>query len=161
MSNNSILVNNVKWFQILFCITYNSIKHLSFVYTQLNNQTVIFLTIQFNINHLFALIKFQTVLINPYIGPCRGATTPGQSGPGNDGNEEILCIPQSSSITKASPSDCLMPYPGHTLGRVLPLCRDAVGVFYSPSRLGKCVCVCVFVGICVCVCVCVAVINRV
>ena len=25
---------------------------------------------------------------------------------------------------------------GHSLGRVLPLCRDAVGVFYSPNRLG-------------------------
>ena len=30
-----------------------------------------------------------------------------------------------------------MPYPGHSLGGVLPLCREAVGVFYSPSRLGK------------------------
>ena len=30
-----------------------------------------------------------------------------------------------------------MLYPGHSLGGVLPLCREAVGVFYSPSRLGK------------------------
>ena len=37
-----------------------------------------------------------------------------------------------------SPSDCLVSYPGHSLGGgVLPLCRGAVGVFYSPSRLGK------------------------
>ena len=28
-----------------------------------------------------------------------GATTPGQSGPGSDGNKEVLHIPQSSSIT--------------------------------------------------------------
>ena len=27
-----------------------------------------------------------------------GATSPGQSGPENDRNEEVLCIPQSSSI---------------------------------------------------------------
>ena len=27
-----------------------------------------------------------------------GATTPGLSGPGNDGNEGVLCIPRSSSI---------------------------------------------------------------
>ena len=63
-----------------------------------------------------------------------GATTLGLSGPGSDGNEGVLCIPQSSRITGASPSDCLMSYPGHSLeGRVLPLCKDAVGVFYSPS----------------------------
>ena len=39
-----------------------------------------------------------------------GATTPGLSRPGSNGNEEVLCIPQSSSITGTSPSDCLMSY---------------------------------------------------
>ena len=29
-----------------------------------------------------------------------------------------------------------MQYPGHSLAGVLPLCREAVGVFYSPNRLG-------------------------
>ena len=33
-----------------------------------------------------------------------------------------------------SPSDCLVSYPGHSF---LPLCGEAVGVFYNPSRLGK------------------------
>ena len=37
-----------------------------------------------------------------------GATTPGQSGPGIDGNEGVLHIPQSSSIAGTSPSDCLV-----------------------------------------------------
>ena len=41
---------------------------------------------------------------------------PGQSGPGSDGNKEVLSIPQSSSITGTSPSDCLVSYPGHSLG---------------------------------------------
>ena len=45
-----------------------------------------------------------------------GATTPGQSGPGSNGNEEVLRIPQSSSITGAWQSDCLMSYPGHSIG---------------------------------------------
>ena len=58
-----------------------------------------------------------------------GATTLGQSGPGNDDNEEVPHIPQSYSITGASPLDRLVSYPGH--------CRDAVSVFYSPSRLGN------------------------
>ena len=67
-----------------------------------------------------------------------GATTPSQSGPGNNSNERVLCILQSSSITGASPSDCLMSYPGYWFGGWggLLLCRDAVGVFYSPNRLG-------------------------
>ena len=33
-------------------------------------------------------------------------------------------------------SDCLVSYPGHSLGVVL-LCGGAVGVFHSPSRLGN------------------------
>ena len=41
------------------------------------------------------------MLFNP------GATSLGQSGPGSDGNEEVLRIPQISSITGTSPS-----YPG-------------------------------------------------
>ena len=44
-----------------------------------------------------------------------GATTPGQSGPGSDGNKGILCIPQSSSITGTSALDCLVSYPGYSL----------------------------------------------
>ena len=43
-----------------------------------------------------------------------GATTPGQSEPGRNGNEEVLCIPQSSKAG-SSPSDCLMSYLGHLL----------------------------------------------
>ena len=37
-----------------------------------------------------------------------GASIPEQSGPGSDGNEEVLHIPQSSNITEASSSDCLV-----------------------------------------------------
>ena len=37
-----------------------------------------------------------------------GATTLDQSGLGSDGNEGVFHIPQSSSITEALPSDCLV-----------------------------------------------------
>ena len=37
-----------------------------------------------------------------------GATTQNLRGPGNDSNEGVLCIPQSSNIAGASPSDCLI-----------------------------------------------------
>ena len=42
-----------------------------------------------------------------------GATNPGQNASGRSENEEIFRIPQSSSITEVSLSDCLMSYPGH------------------------------------------------
>ena len=44
-----------------------------------------------------------------------GVITPDLSGPGSDGNKEVLCIPQSFSITKPSPSYCLVSYPGQSL----------------------------------------------
>ena len=44
------------------------------------------------------------------------ATTLGQSGPRSNGNEGVLHIPQSSSITGTLPSDGLMSYAGHSLG---------------------------------------------
>ena len=62
-----------------------------------------------------------------------GAITPGQSGPESDGNEVVRHIPQSSSITRASPTDCLILYPEHSF--FLHLCRVAFSVFYSPNRL--------------------------
>ena len=90
-----------------------------------------------------------------------GATITTNSGAGSDGCEVVLQTSQSFSITGASPSDCLVLYQGQSLGclpplerysrcilhpqltrpndtrwGVFPLCRDAVGVFYDPSRLG-------------------------
>ena len=41
-----------------------------------------------------------------------GDTTPGQSGPGSDGNEGVIRIPQTSSITEASSWDGLVSYQG-------------------------------------------------
>ena len=50
--------------------------------------------------------------------------------------KEYYAFPQSFIIIGASPSDCLMSYTRHSWGWVLPLYRDAVGVFYSHGRLG-------------------------
>ena len=36
------------------------------------------------------------------------ATTPNKNGPESDGNERVFRIPQISSITGTSPSDCLV-----------------------------------------------------
>ena len=123
-------VNKVKWFQVFLCITNNSIEHQSFIYTQLNVKIVLFRTIQLSMSMQFSSIW-------PIDRNLTGATSPGQSGPGSDSNEEVLSILQISSISAASPSDCLVSYPGHSLEGVLPLYRETVGVFYCLSRLGQ------------------------
>ena len=50
------------------------------------------------------------------------ATTTGPNGPGNDGNEGVLRIPQRSSITDCLDPvlDCLVSYLGHSLLRSYP-----------------------------------------
>ena len=70
--------------------------------------------------------------ISPIDRTLLGVTTPGQSGPGSNSNDEVLHIPQSSSIMGTSPLDCLMSYP-----RLIEWGRGAICVFYSPSQLGK------------------------
>ena len=59
-------------------------------------------------------LKFQTIQFSkstqfssiwPIDRALSGPTTLGQGGPGSDGNEEVLRIPQSFSITEASPSE--------------------------------------------------------
>ena len=151
-------------------ITNNLIKHQSLVYTQLNDKKSSISNNSFKQKSFICTwFKCQTVLFDPLISD---VTTSDQRGPGNNGNEGVLHIPQNSSITVTSPSDCLVSYPGHLLGvvrsyisaemklvystapadwasdcllsylehlwveEVLPLCRDAVSVFWSPSWLG-------------------------
>ena len=77
-----------------------------FIYPQINDQTVPFQTIQYSIRTCFSSIG----LIDRTLS---GATTPGQSEPGSNGNEGVLSIPQSSGINGTSPSDCLVSYLEH------------------------------------------------
>ena len=95
--------------------------------------TVLFQTVQFSISaqfhcqkqFFFQIIQFiistQFSSIWPVDGTLSGATTSAQSGPGSNGNEGVLCIPQSSSITETSP---LFSFIYKTVvGGVLPLQR--------------------------------------
>ena len=70
-----------------------------------------------------------------------GATIPGQSGPGSNNNEGVLCIPQSSSITGTSPSDCLVSYPGLSLGGGL---TPLLSVYFTAPANWANRCVCMF-----------------
>ena len=61
-----------------------------------------------------------------------GATTPGQSGPWNNSNKGVL------NISGASTSDIFNAISRKLVrwGWDISICRDAVGVFCSPSRQG-------------------------
>ena len=120
-------LHTVKYFQVLICITNNSIKYLSFVYTLSNGQKVLFQTIQFSITHFAHSLNVKMFYLIHRWDPIR-CSTPSQSGPESNGNEVVLHIPQSSR-TGVSSSDCLVSYPGHFVfggGRVLHLSRNAV-----------------------------------
>ena len=124
--------------QVLPRITNNSIKHQSLVYTvKWSNSSL------FN-NWIYHVICLHTVqMSNSSISPIdrtlSGATTPGQSGPGSNSNEGVLCIPQSSSITGVSLSDCLVSYPGHLLRESYPFAEMqlvySTYLLYSSNRL--------------------------
>ena len=122
-------MHSVKCFQILQFNTNNSIKHQSFVYIQFSDQTVLFQTIQFSTSMQFSSIWCIDRTLS-------GATTLCQSGPGSDGNEEVLCIPQSSSITEASPSDWWVSYPRHSMGESDPSAKMQ-SAFCIPSWLDQ------------------------
>ena len=79
------------------------------LHTVLMSKTVLFQAILFSISTQFTSIW-------PLDRTLPAATTPSQGGPGSNGNEGVLRIHQSSSITRTSPSDCLVLYPGHWLG---------------------------------------------
>ena len=60
------------------------------------------------------------------------AITLSQSGPGINGNKGVLHIPQSSSITGTSPSDYLVSYLRHSLGKSYPSAE--VQLVYSTAQ---------------------------
>ena len=125
-----------------------------FVYALLHVKTFLFQTIQFSVNAvsiskalirslnvetvLFQIIQFsintQFSSVWPIDKTLSGATTPGQSGPRNDGNEGVQRIFQSSSITVTSSLDCIVPYLRHSLVGSYPLTE--MQSMYS-SDLGK------------------------
>ena len=85
--------------------------------------------------HFFSLWDTQFSFIWTIDRTLSGATTPGQNGPGINGNERVLRIPQSSSIAGTLPSDCLVSYLGYWLEGVLLLYWVAVFIFCCSSRL--------------------------
>ena len=67
-----IHLHTVKWFQVLLCITSNSIRHQSFANTQLNDKKKFYFW-QFNLARVICLhsVKCLTFLFDPLIGSHR------------------------------------------------------------------------------------------
>ena len=82
-------VNDSKY---LLCITNISIKHQPFVYTQLNDQTVLFQTILLHTSHFLDEVYMSKSFIWPIDSTLSGATSSSQSGPGRNGSERVLLI---------------------------------------------------------------------
>ena len=120
-------LHSVKWFQVLQCIPNNSIKQ-SFVCTQLNVQTVQPLTNQLN-SFVCTQFKCRTVLFDPLIGPYQMLLLRVKMDLGPMVMKRYSIFPWSLAIRLFN--IILMTL---DVG-VLPLCRDAIGVFYSPTRL--------------------------
>ena len=103
----------------------------SFFYTQLNDQTALFQTIQFSIHHLSALslnLK-QFYLTQKYLLNS-SATTSDQGLPGSDGNEEYSAFPQNTVHLEPRHQIALC-YIQDTLWESLTLCK-----LYNHIRLG-------------------------
>ena len=82
------------------------------------SKTFLFQAIQFSISILLVLFN---PCIEPYqVLPLRARVDLG-----------------AKAIKGYSASDCLVSYRRTLVAGFLPLCREAVSVFYSPSRLGK------------------------
>ena len=84
-SNIAIFSPQLTGPQALLYINYNSIR---FVHTQLNDKTVLFLTILFNTIHLF----LHSLNVKQFYSTLSGITTPGQSGHESIGNKGVLHI---------------------------------------------------------------------
>ena len=118
----------------MLCITNNSFKYQLLVYTQLNDQTVQFQIIQLSISLLFTLSLNVTHFYLTHR---------------LDQNRCYHCWPVWTWERSQSLSPKFQYYWNLTIRlfsvisrtlvrQVLPLCRDAVGVFCSPSWLGRC-----------------------
>ena len=68
------------------------------------------------------------------------ATTLVQSRPGSNGNERVLHIPQSSSITEASSLDCLVSYAGHLLWESYPSAENQSVYSVAPTDWAAALC---------------------
>ena len=110
-------------------------------------KTFLFQAIQFYSNHFS--ISMLVVLFKPIDrGPIRCYHCGPEWDLGAMAMKGYSAFPKTPAMLETSPSDCLLSYPGHSLGGVsYSSAEKAVSVFYSPNWLGKgrwwkCYCLC-------------------
>ena len=96
---------NQYWLVVLF---YDISTLFILFNNKFNFKTVLFQAIQPGLSTQFSSIWSIARTLS-------SAITLGQSEPGSDSSEGLLCIPQRLRITGTLPSDCLGTYPGHSL----------------------------------------------
>ena len=113
------VIHTVKKFHVLLCITYNSIKHQSFVYPRMMKY---FYLKQFNLAQVICLhtVQMSNSSIRLIDRTLSNTSTLGQSGPGSDGKEGKLCIPIISCITAAYPFRLFNIISSNSLGGSYP-----------------------------------------
>ena len=121
------LFQTIQFSQTVLIQTIQFSISIIFAHTQLNIKTVLFQTIQFSISMQFSSIK-------PIDKTLSGTTTLGLSGPGSNGNEGVLYIYPKYQYYWNLTIRLFSVISRTLVGGILPLCRDAVGVFYSPHR---------------------------
>ena len=128
----------IKWFYVLLSHTNIFIYMLLIIFQVL----YVILIIQFNSFicgqvKSFKCRKWLDISIWPIDRILTGTTSHGLSGPGSNDNEGVIHVP-IRYMSGASPSDDLFSYLRHSVGEGSPrLCKGAVGVFYSPNRVGQ------------------------
>ena len=111
----------------------SSIKYQSFVYIQLNGQTVLFLTIQLSISRLLSQFKCQTVLFDPLIGPYQVLPLRVRVDIGTMAIKEYSTFPKPPALQEPHHQIVKRHQQDTHRGEVLPTDQDAVCVFYSPT----------------------------
>ena len=115
--------------------TNSEIRKFLHLFTRLSDQKFQFQAIHLSC-HSFTQYRCSNSFNWPIDRILSGASIPDQSGPRRDGNEKGTPNSPSPGITGTSPLDCIRVLNWTVVGGVLPLRRGAVGIFYSPSRLG-------------------------
>ena len=84
--------------------------------------TVLFQTIQFS-------KSTQLSSIGPIDRTLSGATSAGRSGPGSDGDKGVLASPKATALLEPNPIRLFNVISRTLVGGILPLSRNAVGIF--------------------------------
>ena len=120
------ILRMVKWFQTL---QYNSRNK-----TSVNDQTFLFQTIKFSMNIVWTQFKIQTVLFDPQIGLYQVLSLRARVDLGAMPMKRYFTFPKVPGLELHH--QIVKCHIQNTRWGVFLLCRDAVGVFCSSSRLG-------------------------